>query len=232
MAEKNSIDHLFNLQDLCKAVIAQNKHDALDQFDKKVFFFMNTPCASPALCPNIELMSVFLNTLNTTLFTTALNQLGCNLQEICFTITQEIGFVEHLKTFVLKGQYLIDLYLAAINQYISENGRCQHRHYINRAKAFIEKNITTTFTLEDVANDIFISPTYLSTLFNNLTGSTYSSYVTSARVDLAKRLLISSDLSINDIAVKCGFNQASYFATAFKKAVGITPKQFRVSMSA
>ena len=232
MAQKNTLEDLFNTQDLSQAILAQDKHLALELFEQKVFFFRSTPCGNPAKCPNLELMSVFLNALNIALFNAALTSLGCNLQKCCFMITNTLSDVTTLKSFILKGQDLITAYLHEINLYISENGRCQHRSYISKAKEYIENNITQSFTLEDVANEIFISQTYLSHLFNNLTGMTYSSYVTSVKVDMAKRLLLTTDDSINDIAIKCGFNQAGYFATTFKKVVGVTPKQFRVSMLA
>lgn len=227
----SSIEELFNIHDICNAVIGQDKPLAAELFDKKTFFFMNTPCGNIGKCPNMELMSVFLNSLNMGIYNCALSSFGCNLQECCFKNTRDIGTFDSVKSFILKGQDIISSYSLAINDFISENGRCQHRLYITKAKEFIDQNIDTPFSLEDVANAIFISPAYLSHLFNNIAGTTYSSYVTSIKIDMAKRLLITTDSSINDIAIKCGFNQASYFATAFKKVVGVTPKKFRGSVA-
>lgn len=227
MTPNTSVENLFNITDICNAVIEQNKPLATELFDKKTFFFMNTPCGNVGKCPNIQLMSVFLNSLNMGIYNSALSSFGCNLQQCCFNNTQAIGQFDNIKTFVLKGQDIISSYTSAINAYLSENGRCQHRLYITQAKQYIEKHIEDTFTLEDVANAIYISPAYLSTLFNNLTGTTYSSYVNSIKIDMAKHLLLTTQHSITDISIQCGFNQASYFATAFKKVVGVTPKQFR-----
>ena len=231
MTVQDPVEDLFNTQEICAAIMEQNKPKATRLFDAKTSFFANVNCGNVDNCPNIELMSVFLNALNNAVYTSALSSFGCNLQGCCYSITKSLSDVTNLKTFSIKGEQLITTYCVAINAYIAENGRCQHRLYITKAKEYIDNNIENHFTLEDVANEIYISPAYLSHLFNNLTGTTYSSYVTSVRIDMAKKLLIATDKSINEIAIVSGFSQASYFATTFKKATGITPKQFRTSMS-
>lgn len=230
ITHNSSIEELFDIQHICSAVVEQNKSVAIELFDKKVLFFKNVSCGNVDKCPNIELMSVFLNALNNGIYARALYSLGCNLQEHCFNTTQDILNTKGLRAFVLKGQDIISDYILEINAYISQNGRCQRRLYITKAKEYIEKNIDQNFTLEDVANEIFISPAYLSQLFNNLTGATYSSYVTSARINVAKKLLLTTDKTVNDVAMMAGFSQSSYFVTTFKKATGVTPKQFRATL--
>ena len=65
---------------------------------------------------------------------------------------------------------------------------------------------------------------YLGQLFKRETGKTYSAYVTELRIEKAKEMLVSGDLSINEIAVTLGFNDYFYFLKTFKRVSGYTPK--------
>ena len=65
--------------------------------------------------------------------------------------------------------------------------------------------------------------------FKKHTGKTYLDYVNMLRIDLAKILLVESDLSISAIGYQVGFSDAAYFNRQFKKYVGCTPGKYRSS---
>ncbi|MCL1935043.1 MAG: AraC family transcriptional regulator [Defluviitaleaceae bacterium] len=234
MENNRGLERFLDINEICSAVIEQDENLATKLLQKKTFFFVNLPCGNVEKCPNVEVMNIFLNSLNLGIYTRALNLFGCNLQTCCVDNSLIIGNIGaiNINDFVYAGSKIINVYTTSINDYIKENSRCQHRIYITKAKQYIEKNIKDSITLEDVAREIFISPSYLSTLFNSFTGTTFVSYITSFRIDKAKNLLLSTTLNINDIAIQCGFSQSSYFITTFKKIVGITPHQFRKEITA
>ena len=100
--------------------------------------------------------------------------------------------------------------------------------YIIRAKEYIELNyMSSSLSLGDVAEELSINKSYLSTLFNEKLNIGFTDYVNGIRIKNAKNLLQNTEKSINDISLEVGFNTVQTFIKVFKKQVGITPGQFR-----
>lgn len=85
----------------------------------------------------------------------------------------------------------------------------------------------TDVSLQDFANDFGYSLSHASKYFKDNTGMTFSEAKKYFRIQLAKRLLLSTDYSINEIALKCGFNYYHLFHKIFKKSTGMTPFEFK-----
>ncbi|MEL0550712.1 MULTISPECIES: response regulator [Raoultella] len=99
--------------------------------------------------------------------------------------------------------------------------------FVARARFHIEKNLLNNMTLDDIAAESFVSPCYLSRAFKKSTGSGFSSYITSRKINLAKSLLQFSDLKVNTIALELSWQDANYFCRIFKKETGIAPSDYR-----
>ncbi|MFN7037739.1 MAG: helix-turn-helix transcriptional regulator, partial [Bellilinea sp.] len=82
-------------------------------------------------------------------------------------------------------------------------------------------------SLNSVAEAVNLSPSYLGAQFKRHTGSTYINFLTTLRVEEAKRLLRSTDLSIHLIAEKVGYPNVTNFYRHFQRLVGMTPAAFR-----
>lgn len=94
--------------------------------------------------------------------------------------------------------------------------------------AFIEKNYHSSFSLEDLADIINISPQHLCRLFKHAFNMRPFAYLTGYRVQKAKELILEPHMpQINEIAKRVGYNDASYFCAIFKEYEGITPVEFR-----
>lgn len=78
-----------------------------------------------------------------------------------------------------------------------------------------------------LASKAYVSPTYLSRLFKEQTGKSVGQMIADVRMEHAKELLLDPNLKLQHIAVAVGYSDASYFAKAFKKAVGIMPSEYR-----
>lgn len=113
-----------------------------------------------------------------------------------------------------------------IGCYITGKGNDQSNKIISMAKKYVRENAGKTISLQDVANDLSISPGYLSTIFKQSTGISFIDYVTDTKIELAKRLLKESNLKIYQIAEMTGYENAYYFSKVFKKVTGITPREF------
>lgn len=84
-------------------------------------------------------------------------------------------------------------------------------------------------TNEDIAEKFGYHPYYLSQMIKQVTGETLHSFLLHHRIRVSKDYLITTDLEINTIAWKCGFNSTAHFIRQFKLKTGITPYQFRKS---
>ena len=82
-------------------------------------------------------------------------------------------------------------------------------------------------TLPEVAAHFAVSPSYLSRIFHQETGFGVREYLVHYRIRQACDLLLNSDLSVTQIADQCGFSDSNYFGDAFKKATGLSPRDYR-----
>ncbi len=100
---------------------------------------------------------------------------------------------------------------------------------VSAARAFIDDNVGTSLSLGEVAKAVYVSSYYLSRVFKEVCGQSFSEYLTSLRLERSKELLRHSDLSCGDVGLKVGYSSASYFSQIFKQRVGMTPSQYRAS---
>lgn len=84
-------------------------------------------------------------------------------------------------------------------------------------------------TLEAIANSLYISKSYLSKLFKQITGESFSDHLRNVRVANACDLLRNTDLTIDKIVVKCGLRDVPTFYRVFQAHTGITPNQYRLN---
>ena len=96
----------------------------------------------------------------------------------------------------------------------------------------VKKYVKTHLSSEDlnrnsIAEAIHMNPDYVSYLFHKQSGQLLNSYITNERINAAKKLLITTDLSLQAIADSTGFTNSSYFHKQFKKFTGVTPQQYR-----
>ena len=92
---------------------------------------------------------------------------------------------------------------------------------------FIEINIEKQFTIESLSRIYSTNLTTLMAEFKRVTGKTINEFVLDKRIDLSKQILAFTNISIEELAEKCGFSSQSYFTRVFKKKTGLSPMQFR-----
>lgn len=97
----------------------------------------------------------------------------------------------------------------------------------NRIKAYIDLHYTEDIGLQTLADELNISPYYLSHVFKDMTGYSPGQYITRRRVGLAQNLLISTDLTVSEIAARVGYPSPSHFHDRFTKNVGMSPRAYR-----
>ncbi|MGN0353804.1 MAG: response regulator [Muricoprocola sp.] len=99
---------------------------------------------------------------------------------------------------------------------------------IEEAKTFIQNNYPREdMSLNTVAAQVNISPSYFSTIFSGETGQTFVEYLTSVRLEKAKELLMCSSLRTAEVGYEVGYRDSHYFSYIFKKVVGCSPKEYK-----
>ena len=82
-------------------------------------------------------------------------------------------------------------------------------------------------SIKDISDHVFLSTSYICTLFKNETGQTLNQYITKYRVEKAKKLLADPLNKITDISSNVGYSDGNYFGKTFKKIVGLSPTEYR-----
>lgn len=96
---------------------------------------------------------------------------------------------------------------------------------------YLQGHTNENVTLDDLAKQFFMSKSYLTRVFRNITGFSVVEYITYIRVRKAQELLRNSDASITEIAEICGFGNITYFEKVFKQMTSQSPGQFRKNPS-
>lgn len=99
--------------------------------------------------------------------------------------------------------------------------------HISLCKEYIYSHIKERITIEDLADELGVSASYLSRLFKKETGDSVSIYIRRQKMEIAKNLLQYSEYSMIDIANRLSFSSQSHFTQQFREFVGMTPKKYR-----
>jgi len=109
-----------------------------------------------------------------------------------------------------------------------EDTSYQYSQQVDQILDYMNQNIDHPITIEHLANQFFLSESYICRIFKSTTGTTINKYLTARRISIAKSLL-ADGLSVNEVCEGCGFNDYSNFLKAFTKTVGISPKKYAQS---
>jgi transcriptional regulator GlxA family with amidase domain len=98
---------------------------------------------------------------------------------------------------------------------------------VAKAQEYLEKNYSRPITMEEMAGLCHMSPRNFSRRFEQATSNTPLEYLQRFRIENAKKMLESKNDSIDRIAMKCGYEDMSFFRKIFKRHVGMTPKEYK-----
>lgn len=111
-----------------------------------------------------------------------------------------------------------------------EKGIHKQNRIAEKIVAYIDENCTQyDLSLDKVAGEFNVTPTYLCRLIKQQTGVSYKNYLINLRVEAAKQMLRDRDISISDVCRKAGYANVSHFIKIFQRLTGVTPAKFRDS---
>lgn len=123
--------------------------------------------------------------------------------------------------------YAREVIRRAIDLRDRESTRRQHV-LLKQAIDYIDKNFSDpSISLDKVAKNVNISPSYLSAVFSQEVGQTLTEYITSRRINEAKNMLRNTDMRLSEIAFAVGYKDPHYFSFVFRKVSGCTPSDYR-----
>ena len=101
--------------------------------------------------------------------------------------------------------------------------------YVNKIVFIINNNFDNpTFNIKSISDSLHLSHSWLCAFFKKSTGCTMQQYLIDLRLDKAEEMLINTNMSVGDVAAICGFKDALYFSTSFKKRFNFSPINYRL----
>ena len=131
---------------------------------------------------------------------------------------------------VIESNGLIRLLLAAFMEKTSGINNLLAKSGLNRIQPvliYINENLEKLITLEDLAEVVDLNPSYLSNIFRKTIGISPIKFINRKRIEAAQELLLSSRLTLYEVARKVGFSDEYYFSRVFNKIVGQPPGKYR-----
>ena len=119
---------------------------------------------------------------------------------------------------------LLEAFVSEMNAKKLENNHTYHT--LSKAKEYIDKNYSKSITISSLAKLCDMSETNFRRTFLSTFGQTPIAYRDKVRLQSAKEFLESGFYSVGEVAMRCGFDDVSYFCRFFKKHTGLTPLEF------
>ncbi len=125
------------------------------------------------------------------------------------------------------GNCIDNLKIAMFQQQAVQDVEQQEERPIHGIIRYLQEHLAEEISLSILEEEFHLSAQYISQLFKNEIGVNFLSYLTNIRMEKAKKLLLSTSLSIAEVSEQSGYGDYRVFTKIFKKAEGITPSQYR-----
>lgn len=131
---------------------------------------------------------------------------------------------------IVEAQYYSYEAAQKVVQVLTTNGRDTMSQLIGRMTGDIQKNYAdVNLSSKDLANQSHVSTATLNKLFRQKNGLSIAAYIKKVRLEKAKELLCRTNFSVEQIALRVGFENTKYFYSVFKKEYGVSPLSYRIA---
>lgn len=218
--QRSEVQFDYNKQQLLSRYIRLGKAQEAEDFLKSYFSVIhanpNTSAASVKETAN-QILNIIMET------TKDMPVINAECARLYEKALQDISGLQKVHDF---GQLLLPLVQDVCGLVLSASAN-KGRLKIDHLTKWIHENYNTDISLETMAVCIGCSPAYTSKLFKKETGCDIISYLSGVRIEHAKELLCTTQLTIAEIAASTGFNNQQTFIRNFKKLAGLTPTEYR-----
>lgn len=133
-----------------------------------------------------------------------------------------VSSIKNLPTISQLQGRLIETFRYDVQQ-LRQSTEKRDQYLVTRAKNYIAQHYMESPTLDEVAGELHINPSYFSTLFRQLSGVTFRDYLRMERIAQAQRLIEQESCKLYEVAERVGYQSTSHFNRAFKEVTGVTP---------
>lgn len=180
-----------------------------------------------ALCQIPALLSVLKNRPKQ--FNHVFAAVDSYIEELFMQLTKEFKYSYHMPYSSyhctnLFTELLIYLYRNYPEQFIISQGT----ESLIKVQHYLDQNYMNSIKINELANHFYLSQYYLTHAFKKYTGYSPKQYITKLQFLNVRKLLLSSDLTISEIAQKTGFQTVNDLSRKFKKEYGTTPREYRI----
>ncbi len=160
------------------------------------------------------------------LFSRASAEGGADVNRI-FGQTRDLqAEIDHFHTLDELSLFLTSIFYRFVG-YVFDFGQFEHADIMHKAISYLRENLGGRLSLEDLAQHVGLSRSYLSTIFKSELGLTFTDYLNRMRVEKSRELLLNPALTLADIASLVGYSDQSYFTKKFVQLTGQSPGQYR-----
>ena len=220
ITQLDSFDMDIDYRALCENLARGNMENTMEEFKKMVKDWVDSE--------NIVAYRAFLNSLNYAIYYYTLFTYNISLKHCCYHCTILMHKKITSKNFIPTASMIIGQYYDEM----LENNILGVNPSLKSVFKYIDDNIQKPISLEEASEYAHINKSYLSQLFKQKTGYTFSTYVNYRKLNRARKLLLQTEKNIAEISQEWGYRNVSYFSTVFTKTVGISPGSFRKTGSA
>ncbi|MDD2413784.1 MAG: response regulator [Eubacteriaceae bacterium] len=162
-----------------------------------------------------------------------MDELNAVSEDACgYTVMSPLRHTTNNQHFVSSFQNRYDLKVAMMKEvdkvfdHLMDN-RDNRKNTIEDILNYIDRNCYKDISLDQVGEYANMSSYYLSKIFKKETGVNFVTYLTNRKIEIAKDMLINTDVPIINIALDLSYHEPNYFSKVFKKNTGLTPTEFR-----
>lgn len=218
LSNLNKYNIQLNYKMLCESICNGKVKDAYNEFVEKSSKLTDFSGIDMILAYRLA-----LNNLNYSIYYYLLFAYDLQLTECCYSNT----LIMHTK---LTAENINKVAENIISSYYSElldMKVLSKNPIIQEILEYIEEHISEPILIKNIAKKMHINSTYLSQLFKQSMGQSFSSYLAEHRIHHAKILLLQTNENIDRIGDLCGFSSPSYFSTVFTNKTGMSPGRYR-----
>ena len=125
------------------------------------------------------------------------------------------------------GSCIDNLKISMFEHKLAEQPAGQEERPIHSMTRYLQEHLAEDISLAVLSETFHLNPQYISQLFKSEIGVGFLTYLTNIRLEKAKKLLLSTPLSIAEVSEQAGYGDYRVFTKVFKKSEGVTPSQYR-----
>lgn len=155
---------------------------------------------------------------------------GKEFETACQELSENVPEVEEIMACIKPLEYMILALYKECRQIQMNHVELPSRAVYLKAMAYIYEHYMHDISCDKIAQQLGFSSSYLRAVFQKEGDIPISRMITQVRLARARELLQNTNLRISEIAMQCGFGDSNYFSAVFHRTLGLSPRQYRLSV--